>query len=61
MKSYQFINNITDLSEKLLVINNMTNLSEELPVMNDKSAKIIFVVIFSINALMLCMVNNLYR
>ena len=65
------INNTTDLSERLPVINDKTNLSEELLVINDTSVKITFIVVFSINALMIwvvvllinalmtCVVNNL--
>ena len=41
------------------VINNMTNLSEELPVINNTNAKMAYVVILSINALMSCVVAGL--
>ena len=44
MKDCQFINNTTDLSERLLVINDTTNLSEGLLVINDTSAKMTCVV-----------------
>ena len=53
------INDTADLSEGLPVINDTTNLSERLPVINNTSAKMICVVIFSINALMTCVVNDL--
>ena len=41
------------------VINNKTNLSERLPVINNTSAKMTYVVVFSINALMICVVAGL--
>ena len=42
------------------VINDMTNLSEGLPIINDTSAKITCMIVFSINALMTCVVADLY-
>ena len=54
------INNTTDLSEWLPVINDTTNLSEGLPVINDTNTKMTCVVVFSITALMTCVVNELY-
>ena len=53
------INDMTDLSKSLPVINNTTNLKEGLLIINDTSAKIICVVILSINALITYMVDNL--
>ena len=41
------------------VINDKTKLSERLPVINDTSAKMTYVVLFSINALMTCVVAGL--
>ena len=41
------------------VINDKTNLSERLPVINDTSAKMTYVVVLSINALMTCVVAGL--
>ena len=41
------------------IINNITNLSERLLVINDTNAKMTCVVILSINALMTCMVAGL--
>ena len=48
-----------DLSEGLSVINNTTNLSERLLVINNTSAKKTRVVVFSINALMTCVDDEL--
>ena len=47
------------MSEGSPVINNTTDLSEGLPVINNTSAKIICVVVFSINVLMTCLVDDL--
>ena len=54
------INNMTNLSEGLPVIYNTTNLSEGLPVINYTSASMTCVVVFSINALITCVVDDLY-
>ena len=54
------INDTINLSEGLPVINDTTNLSKGLPIINDTSAKMTCVIIFSINALMIYMVNDLY-
>ena len=54
------INDMTDLNEGLLVINNKTNLSEGLPIINNTSANITYLFVLSINALMTCMVDDLY-
>ena len=48
-----------DLSEGSSVINDTTDLSERLPVINNTSAKMIYIVVLSINALMTYIVNNL--
>ena len=58
--SYQQYEYNNDLSEELPVINNMTNLSERLPVINDTSAKITFVVVFLINALITYVAYDLF-
>ena len=41
------------------VINNMTNLSEGLPVINNTNAKMTYMIVLSINALMTCVVAGL--
>ena len=54
------INDMSNLSERLPIINDTTNLSEGLPVINDTSAKMACGVVLSINALMTCVVDELY-